>query len=244
MTLLAFDTSTAVCAVGVVLADGTVHEHADGPQRLHVRPAHTRELLPAIDAVVERAGLGLGEVEQVAVGVGPGAFTGLRIGVATARAIATASGASLTPVSSLAALALGAAQDPAAPTVLAVNDARRSELYCAVYGPDGAALVPDRVCPAGEILEIVRQLAADGAVVAVGDATAELSEQLVELGVDVPGPDDRRHVVRASSVAQLAKSAQAVPVNDVVPNYIRPPDAKQSSRESWVAALTGPSGDR
>jgi tRNA threonylcarbamoyladenosine biosynthesis protein TsaB len=244
LALLAFDTSTAICAVGVVLADGTVDEVADGPERLHARPAHTRELLPAIDAVLNRSGLSMGDVDGVAVGIGPGAFTGLRIGVATARAIATASGAPLTPVSSLAALALGAAEGPEHAAILTANDARRSEFYCSLRGAVGQVIAEDRVCPETELLDLVQRFSAPGEVVAVGDAVEGLRDRLTALGVTVPEPGDRRHVVRASSVVRLAADSAPAPVNEVVPNYIRPPDAKQSSRASWVAALTGPSGSR
>lgn len=244
MTLLALDTSTAICAVGVVLADGTVHEQSDGPERLHTRPAHTRELLPAIHAVLDRSGLAMGDIEHVAVGVGPGAFTGLRIGVATARAVATAAGVPLTPVSSLAALALGAVEGSGAAAVLAANDARKSEFYCAIHGIDGAVIAADRVCAAEELVDLAGQATAARELIAVGDAVEELRDRLTTLGVEVPGPDDPRHVVRASSIARLAGQVPPVSVNDVVPNYIRPPDAKQSSRESWIAALTGPTGHR
>ena len=77
------------------------------PERLAAPPAHARELMPAVAEVMERAALGFGDLEAIAVGVGPGTFTGLRIGIATARALARRAGLPLRPVSSLAALADG-----------------------------------------------------------------------------------------------------------------------------------------
>jgi tRNA threonylcarbamoyladenosine biosynthesis protein TsaB len=241
---LAIDTSTAACAVALQLPDGSCVERRPGPQRLRVQPAHTQELLPAVAAVLADAGSGFGDISSVAVGIGPGAFTGLRIGVATARAIASARRLAIIPVSSLAALARGAdiADDD---VVLAVTDARRNEYYCAVYGGDGATMVADRVCGAFELVEIAAQAVASyGHLLALGDAVPALRGELAAIGAEVPGEDDPRHVVSASSIVRLSARSAPVPVGDVVPNYIRPPDAKQSTRESWVAAITGPEGSR
>ena len=113
------------------------------------RPAHAARLLAAAEEALGAAGVGWEEVDRLAVGVGPGSFTGLRIGIATARALAQGRGLPLVGVSSLEALARGAA----APLVLAVLDARRGEAFAAacrgrpagrsVEGFAPAALAPD-----------------------------------------------------------------------------------------------------
>lgn len=242
MALLAFDTATAGCAVCVLLADGTVVEERPGPQRLFNQPAHTGELLPAVDRVLQEASVSYDDLTAVAVGVGPGAFTGLRIGVATARAIAAARDLPLTPVSSLAALARAAfaAEPQTGPAVvMPVNDARRQEFFCAGYGPAGAVLHGDCVCPATDLLATAGKLAELGELMAVGDGAVLLRDELAAAGAAVPARDDIRHMVSAEQIARIATDEQPVAVNNVLPNYIRQPDAKQSSRESWVATATG-----
>ncbi|MGH2907254.1 MAG: tRNA (adenosine(37)-N6)-threonylcarbamoyltransferase complex dimerization subunit type 1 TsaB, partial [Solirubrobacterales bacterium] len=127
MNRLAFDTATAACMVALERVDGEVFETAPAPGRMFEQPAHTTELLPAIDGLLAQAGVGYAELGAVIVGTGPGAFTGLRIGVATARAIATARALPLIPVSSLAALIAGA--DAGDRPVFAVIDAKRREFF-------------------------------------------------------------------------------------------------------------------
>lgn len=218
MIELAFDTATTACAVSLRVDGGEVLEVRPPAARLLESPAHTTELLPAILSLTERAGIELGQIDRVGVGVGPGAFTGLRIGLATARAIATASGTPLTPFSSLEALADGS-RTP-------VVDARRNEFYLRIAGED-LLLGPE---------EAAGQIAAAG-LVAVGDGALKLRESLEALGAEVARSDDDAHVIGGAAMLRLIATAEQRPVTEVEPNYIRPPDAKVSSRESW---LVGP----
>lgn len=215
MIELAFDTATAACTVALRGADGELFELTPPPERLTERPAHTTELLPAILQVTTRAGVTLGDVDRLAVGVGPGAFTGLRIGVATARAIATANGIQLTAVSSLAALSTS--------DVTPVIDARRNEFFFRIGGVDRLA-GPEQA---------LAEIAAAG-LPAVGDGAIKLRADLNEQGVSVPASDDSIHLVSAAAMLDLARELDPATPDEVVPNYIRPPDAKVSSRESWL----------
>ena len=86
--ILGLDTSTSASAACVLRADGAAFEAAPEPQALLAAPAHARELMPAIAGVMEEAQVSFDALEAIAVGVGPGTFTGLRIGIATARALA------------------------------------------------------------------------------------------------------------------------------------------------------------
>jgi tRNA threonylcarbamoyladenosine biosynthesis protein TsaB len=106
MILLGFDTSTAATVVGLWCADGRTLEGRDDPTG-EQRPGHATRLLPLAGELLDEAGVEWGELERIVVGVGPGTFTGLRIGIATARGLAQSLATTLVGVSSLRALAQG-----------------------------------------------------------------------------------------------------------------------------------------
>ncbi len=144
MSLLGFDTSTNATSVCLLRGDGEAFEHVPSPARLLERPGHSAELMPGVARAMDDAGVGWDDVEAIAVGVGPGTFTGLRIGIATARALAHARGIAVRPVSSLAALA-----DPLdhGRARLPLIDARRGELFAALYEAGGEPRWPIRSSP-------------------------------------------------------------------------------------------------
>jgi len=246
VTLLGIDTSTAASAACVLRADGEIFEVAPEPAALAARPAHARELMPAVAAVMERAGAGYGDLDAIAVGVGPGTFTGLRIGIATARALATANGLQVRPVSSLAALAAGieaaagGATEGAASSLLAVIDAKRGEVFAAEYAPGGGrrwgplALRPEELAKrvaeetggraAGAPAE--RAGAARRLPLAAGDGSVRFRGVLEAAGISVMPDDSRSHVVRALHVCRLAAGVPGVAPQAVLPDYLRAPDAK------------------
>lgn len=246
MNVLGIDTSTAASAVCVVRADGEAFEQAPPPERLTAPPAHARELMPAAARCLELAAIGWRELDAVAVGVGPGAFTGLRIGVTTARALAHACAIELRPVSSLGALAEGAraatrgAQAPAAGRgerdaataapprpILAAIDARRGELFAALYGDDGTPLrEPFAVAPQ----QLAGELRAQGlAPLTVGDGAIRFRDVLEDAGAHVPPGDSHAHVVRGLAICRLAATAAAAPMEAVLPDYQRLPDAQPTT---------------
>jgi tRNA threonylcarbamoyladenosine biosynthesis protein TsaB len=167
MIVLGFDTSTPASAVGLRLADGKTLQARDDPDRNRPtqRPGHATRLLPLAASLLERAGLSWRAVERIAVGVGPGGFTGLRIGVASARGLAQSLGVELIGVSSLQALAtaalggggarvdaVGPGSDsggsPRATGVLAAIDARRGQVFLGAYTREPNACVPtERLSP-------------------------------------------------------------------------------------------------
>lgn len=164
MIVLGFDTATPATAIGLRLSDGSALQARDDPRRGE-RPGHATRLLPLAAKLLTGAGLGWGDLDRIAVGVGPGTFTGLRIGVASARGLAQSLGIELVGVSSLRALAVavprGGVGDggeraagtsegcvPGVPGVLAVLDARRGEAFVAAYGSAGGSAVDiERTCP-------------------------------------------------------------------------------------------------
>jgi tRNA threonylcarbamoyladenosine biosynthesis protein TsaB len=221
VSLLGIDTSTAASAACVLRDDGEAFEIVPEPSALAERPAHARELMPAVAEVMDRAGLGYGDLDAIAVGVGPGTFTGLRIGVATARALASANGLELRPVSSLAALAAG--MEAEAPR-LALIDAKRGEVFAALYAPGGELVWGPLALGPEQLAERVRESA--GTPLAAGDGSLRFRGMLEAAGIRVMPADSRAHVVRALHVCRLAEGVPGVAPQAVLPDYLRAPDAK------------------
>ena len=213
MNILGFDTSTAASTACVVRADGEVFEAEPPVERLLDRPAHAGELMPAIDGVMRAAGLGFRDLDALAVGIGPGGFTGLRIGVATAHGIAQSAGIPIHPVLSIDALGAGIESDAPFPLI----DAKRQE----VYGPG----------PFVGSIDYAVEEAPTGAL-AAGDGSIRFREALESAGIRVAPGDSRMHVVRSLYICRLATSVQPAPPESVVPCYLRAPDAKPPSRSA------------
>ncbi len=219
MTLLGLDTSTSAASACVLRADGEVFEVVPGAERLQRPPAHASELMPAVADAMTRAGVGWDDLEAIAVGVGPGTFTGLRIGIATARALASANALPLRRVSSLAALAAGID----APLRLPLIDARRGEVFGALHDGD-EQLWPPFAAPPEALVERLRD--AGFTPLAAGDGSVRFRGMLEEAGIQAPPDDSEAHVVRALNVCHLGAEAPDEPPDAVLPDYLRDPDAK------------------
>ena len=217
MSVLGFDTSTAATSACALRGDGQAFEVIPEVAALSAPPAHAAELMPALVRVMDDARLGWDELDAIAVGVGPGTFTGLRIGVATARALAHARDIELRPVSSLAALAAGIPAELRLPLI----DAKRGELFAALYRGEELLWPPFAATP-----EVVVQRVRDAAVVplAAGDGSLRFRETLEAGGIGIATASE--HVIRALHVCQLAEGVAAISPDAVLPNYLREPDAK------------------
>jgi tRNA threonylcarbamoyladenosine biosynthesis protein TsaB len=162
------------------------------------------------------------DVERIAVGVGPGGFTGLRIGIATARALAQGHGLPLVAVGSLAALAAGADG-----VVAAVLDARRGEVFAGVYESGAELLAPAALAPAA----LAARLAAmDAPVQAVGDGAVRFRLELEGAGVAVPADGSSVHRISAAPLCRLGAVGEPAERDRLLPDYRREPDAKPPQR--------------
>jgi tRNA threonylcarbamoyladenosine biosynthesis protein TsaB len=194
-----------------------------------------------LEEALEAAGATWDDVDRLAVGIGPGGFTGLRLGVATGRALAQARGIPLVGVSSLEALAAGAlasfarheGSDPAAqsrrhegsdPGVLAVIDARRGEVFAAAWKDGARVLDPVAIAP-GELAARLTEPPLT-APLAVGDGAVRFREELVRAGATVPEDGAPVHRVSALQVCRLGAEGQPVDRDALLPDYRREPDAK------------------
>jgi tRNA threonylcarbamoyladenosine biosynthesis protein TsaB len=199
--VLAFDTATPDTVVGLTGAGDPVElRHTPRPGE---RPGHAEQLLALCRQALAQAGVDWPQVARIGVGVGPGTFTGLRIGVATGRALAQSAGAEVAPVSTLRALEANLAG------AFAVIDARRSEAFVLV---DGA---PRAVAP-----EELAALAAGRT--AIGDGALRYRDQLP----DVPPEGSELHHVRGAVLCRLAAEAEPIGRDELLPDYVRDPDAK------------------
>jgi len=231
--ILGFDTATRATAVALVNDQGDTFEARDDPPRGR-RPRHAARLLALCADVLERAGVGYEELQKLAVGVGPGTFTGLRIGVATARALAQASAVPLVGVSTLQSLALNAlGVDELQPVeaVAAVLDARRGEAFAAVWPIDGPERDP-LIAPSAFTPEaLVKTLdAGQLRLLALGEGAIEFRAALEGSGVLVPDDEAQVHRVTATGHCRLARRLPPADPADITPQYLRLPDAEIARR--------------
>lgn len=197
MLTLAFDTATAVATCALV-RDGEV---------LGERASRASAVLAAADELLAAVGVRPSELDALAVGTGPGSFTGLRIGLATARGLAFALGLPAAGVSTLDALTAGT------PGALPVIDAKRGEVFTVLNGRV-QGLTPD-------------MLAVHEGHVYVGDGAVRYREAIEARGGVVPPDDDEAHIARARFHARLARDFGSA--ESIEPIYLRAPDAKKRS---------------
>lgn len=215
--MLAIETSTVACSAALLI-DGRISERFElAPQR------HADLLLPMIGELLAESGLTPAQLDGLAFGRGPGAFTGVRIAAGVAQGIACAADIPVAPVSTLAALAQGAID--ASPRVLAVMDARMNEIYWGVFeaSPDRLMMPCDKelVCAPGDALLPVGAGwfgAGDG----WGGACGELLRR--RLGTALVGSDATRYP-RARDVVllgqEISRRGAMLPAEQALPVYLR-----------------------
>jgi len=230
--VLGFDTATSATSVALTDGDGAGH----GVQRLHLpapgeRPGHATHLLGMLEEVLAAASTGWEDVERLVVGTGPGTFTGLRIGIATARALAQARGLPLLGASTLRVLAAAAQASEPGPgrPVFAVIDARRGEAFAAGWHAEEELFRPAALAPSA-LAQRVRALRA--APLAVGDGAVRFRDQLAQAGASVPEDDSPLHTVNAAFHCLRSLRVEPSAAGDVLPDYVRLPDAELARRRA------------
>lgn len=219
MLILAFDTATRV-ATSALVSDGEL---------LGERVSRPAALLEDLDELLRQSGAEVGDVSALVAGTGPGSFTGIRIGLATARALSLALGIPVAGISTLDALAAGA------PGALPVIDGGRREVFTLAppagglppvearlrppQEPEGTALQP--VCLRPEAIEL------EPGTMCVGDGALRYRPLLEEAGAEVPPDSSELHRPRARFHAALAR--EFGPADAVEPIYLRLPDADRAA---------------
>lgn len=217
MIVLGLDTSTRASSVALMDETGLLGEYFLG-----AGPPHSERLLFMIDELLGRVGLDFKEIDGLAVAVGPGAFTGLRVGISTVKGLALGGRMPIVPISTLDALvqAVPYSQDLVCP----ILDAKKKQLYTALYkweGEDLTKLTPDLLLTPAELAAKITQ-----AVVFLGNALAEYGKVLCDLiKEDVRFAPAHLCLPRASRVAQLGlkelKSGCSISAQELAPIYVR-----------------------
>jgi tRNA threonylcarbamoyladenosine biosynthesis protein TsaB len=215
MRILAIDTALEACSV--VLMDGdTIVAH----EQQTMARGHAEALMPMIERLRDTAGLDFATLDRIAVTVGPGSFTGLRVGIAAARGIGLATGKPVVGITSLGAFAAPLIAADATTPVVAVIDARHSHLYLQAFDGDGATRIKPGFFPIEDAVHLVVPLAPR----LVGNAAATLA---AAWPADEPAPVaiEQQTAPLVEWVARLGTVADAASAPPK-PFYLRPPDAQ------------------
>ncbi|MGE0868887.1 MAG: tRNA (adenosine(37)-N6)-threonylcarbamoyltransferase complex dimerization subunit type 1 TsaB [Kofleriaceae bacterium] len=226
--MLGIDTATLLAGIAII------DDHHVIAEARHDSRGRSSDLLVAIDRMCREAGIVPSALDAVAIGSGPGSFTGLRIGMATAKGIAFAARRPLWAASSLAALAFdGLLEEPSAPEVVAVLDARKTEVFTGCYRRDGSLVGTERVMAPAELAAWSAETCGSDARFA-GDAIAAYPEILGALAPRWL----RAATPSGTSVARLAlRGARVDVLSSGAPTYIRPSEAEVKYPDGVPGAL-------
>ncbi len=228
MHLLAIDTATRRVGLAIGSETGLLGSVELGGGGAAGPPRHAEQVAPAIAYLCEETGISLDQMSAVAVGIGPGMFTGLRVGVTTAKVLAQALRIPVIPIASLDLIAYPLRHSSA--LVVPVVDARRNEVYYSLYRPVPGGLQRVSAYEIGTPADVVGELhSRRGDAIVAGDGAARFREVFADLDrVELAGAS-----YAAPSLAALIELAtgcyereQFVPPSDVTPLYLRRSDAE------------------
>lgn len=233
MIVLGIDTATS--RASVALARG---EDIAALLGLDGRGRHAGDLLARIDALLAGAGLRPSDLSGIAVTVGPGSFTGVRIGMATAKGLAYSLGLPLGGMSTLEALALAALPPAApppkglpAPRLCAAIEAGRGEVYAAIFRLEAAGIGRETADRSWRPSDLVREVRGGGVAV-VGDAAATLAQAAREAGMDLEVIEPQPPLAGGLALwgCRTLRPGAAYRPGDLRPNYVRPSDVEAARR--------------
>lgn len=227
MNILALDTCTECCSVAL-LYQGQIFERVEMTQR-----GHSDLILGMMDALFEQAGTTISKIEAVAFGRGPGSFTGVRVGVGVAQGIAFAKDIPVIAISSLAAVAQGAADELDIDNIAVAMDARMGEVYGACYQRENGivSLVGiEQVCPPEQY-----QPESEQQWIGIGTGWGEYGEILRQNFAGNLAQVSVQHYPLASSVLKLAQieadAGRLLPAQQAMPVYLRDNVAKKKGEQ-------------
>jgi tRNA threonylcarbamoyladenosine biosynthesis protein TsaB len=216
MKILGLDTSTPIGSVGLIDGEHLIAEHT-----LNITQAHSSRLMPALAQVLEWGGLTVQELDACAVGIGPGSFTGVRIGVGTVKSLCYAIQKPLVGVSTLEAIAYNVRYTEG--RICPILDARRGEVYGAIFhGGRELKRTSEDLCETIE--KLLERL--DAPAVFVGDGLGKYGDTVKQkLGEDAIFADALFNVPRGTSIARIGyqrlQAGQSDDCFSLIPNYVR-----------------------
>lgn len=240
MKVLGLDTSTALLSAAVLdggaLAAERTRESVQPRDRRPGRSNHAEGLLPLIEEVLAGAGTAFSSLALLGVAVGPGSFTGLRIGISTAKGLVYGSDVPVVGVSTLEASAYRVPAQEDAVFVCPMIDARKDEVYAALFRRTSASfecLIEDSLAAPEAMVRRVQSVAA-GPCLYLGSGARAYADVIARCGADrARVSDGTEHVSVAAAVARLAEATYAAAPEtaaaSLAPRYIRPPDAVPSA---------------
>jgi len=227
MRLLALETAT-LAGGAALLDDG----HLIGESRLNIALTHSERLMAVVDRLLQDCAWEASSLRALAVSIGPGSFTGLRVGVATAKGLALALDLPIAPVPTLDALAatLPFADAPVCPLL----DARKGEVYCSLYRWNGTAMAREwdylALSPAAAAARL------DAPVIVLGDGVAACRPFLARLGGGLREAPPVQSLPSAALVGALGhailRAGGGIPAEQLVPLYLRPSEAELKARHA------------
>lgn len=222
MKVLAIETATAVCAAAVVEGATVLQE-----QVFHEKHIHSEKLVTFVDAVT----LNSGDFEAIAISIGPGSFTGLRIGLSVAKGLAYANDKRIVAVPTLEALAWRAVHEGIAvegDTIVAMIDARRNDVYAGMFSMRGEELESRWEIAALPLDELMQRLDGTGRVVVMGDAVAKFAQRYGEVVRNAGRfviPAQQHRLCNAGSVgllgARKATRGEFSDLGSLEPRYVK-----------------------
>jgi tRNA threonylcarbamoyladenosine biosynthesis protein TsaB len=236
MKILGLDTSISVASVALS-EDGRIVAEDFYPRqglldRSGGKSGHTEVILPLIDSVLQRAGVGLGEIGGIAVSIGPGSFTGVRIGLSTVKGLAYGADMPAVGISTLQAIAARVSGFDG--IVCPILDARKSEVYAAVFRKQGnqlERLMEDGLMPMLSFLEELRGQSEAVPYLFIGDGVTAWRQAIQEAaGLQIYTADEGEMPSVAASVALLSEGQfidhRVAQLEDLVPVYLRRPECE------------------
>lgn len=215
--ILALETSTRRASIALVEDDRLVSA------RIHEEPhTHAERIVPLLDEAMGEAGWAKTSLDLIACGIGPGSFTGVRIALATGKGIALALGCPIIGIGSLRAMAAGIGGEHRQAPVIPLIDARKGEVFWAVYDGGGEELRPPEHVARAALPELIRDDLARGAFV-VGEIASEIGieEASIHRSFSSDLPDA---FVIAKLAAARARKGDFDSLDALEPAYVRPPD--------------------
>lgn len=228
MLILAIDTALDACAAGILDTDAN---RLIASESQAMKRGHAEALMPLLARVMRESGVGFPALDRIAVTIGPGSFTGLRVGISAARGIALAADKPVVGVTTLAAYAAPYLSEESGAPILSAIDARHDHVYFQVVSGVGEPLISPQVAPIQEALDAARF----GPLQLVGNAAGILADRWPS---DVASPvlADMKPAPDIAFVGWLGAAVDDLLTSPARPYYLRAPDAKPQTDPLQKAA--------